>query len=172
MEEFCLNLDDKPTFPKLEVSNQHDEIIESTLSWPIPPKALELAHFDQNNDVEEEVHQHEMIVKMPKSRKRRIKFILSRGCPLRYLARMEASHEKPIMFVFKHEYSNEAKAKGELQVQQGQPKLTYLPLDNGKKNLLVEVSQFGFVFQEVVHQFFTQLHVFHFLLAVLMHVKL
>ena len=87
-------------------------------------------------------------------------FIISRGCPIKHLARMEANQEKPVMFVFKHEYSNEAEAEGQL---------TYLPLDNGKKNLLVEVSQFVYVFQEIVLQFFTQLYVIHLLLAILTH---
>ena len=163
--------DDRPTFPKLEVSNQHDEITESTLSWPISPKALELAHFDQKNDVKEDVHQHKMVVNKPESRKKSPKFILSRGFPLRHLARMEANHKKPVTFVSKHECSNDVKAEGELTIHQRQAQLTYLPLDYEKKNLLVEVSQFVYVFQEVVHQFFTQLCVLHFILVVLTHVK-
>ena len=67
--------------------------------------------------------------------------------------------------MFKHEYSSEDEAEGELTIQQRQAQLSYLPLDNGKKNLLVEVSQFVYVLQEVVHQFFTQLHVLHFLIS-------
>ena len=105
-----------------------------------------------------------MVVKMSESSKNSNKFILYRGFPLRYLARMEPSHEKPIMFVFKHECSNEFEAEGELTIQQEQAQLTYLPPDNGKNKLLVEVSKFVYVFQEVVHQFFTQLFVLHFFL--------
>ena len=111
-----------------------------------------------------------MAVKEPKSSKKSPEFILSRGFPLSHLARMEASHEKLVMFVSKHECSNDAKAEGELTVHQRQAQLTYLPLDYEKKNLLVEVSQFVYVFQEVVHQFFTQLCVLHFILAILTHV--
>ena len=86
------------------------------MSWPIPPKTPELTHFDQKNDVEEEAHQHEMAVKKPESNKKIPKFILSRGFPLRYLARMEASHEKLVMLVFKHECPNEVEADGQLIV--------------------------------------------------------
>ena len=86
-----------------QLSQNYDEITESALSWPISPKALELAHFDQKNDVKEDVHQYKMAMKEPKSSKKSLEFILSRGCPLRHLARMEASHKKPVMFVSKHE---------------------------------------------------------------------
>lgn len=107
----------------------------------------------------------------PNNRKGNPKFTLSRGFPLRYLARMEAYHKKPTMFVSKHECSNEAEARGELAIQQGQAQITYLPLDNENKNLLVEVSQFFYVFQKVVHRLFTQLCILHSLFAIPMHVK-
>lgn len=55
------------------------------------------------------------------------------------------------MFVFKHEYSSEAEAEGELTIQQRQAQITYLPLNNGKNNLLVELIQLVYVLQEVVH---------------------
>ena len=98
--------------------------------WPIPPKTPKLAHFDQPNDIEEEACQHKMVVKKSKSRKKSPNFILSMGFPLRYLARMEPSHEKLIIFLFRHECSNEFEAQGELTIQQGQDQLIYLPLGN------------------------------------------
>ena len=57
-----------------------------------------------------------MVVKEPKSSKKSTKFILSTDFPLRYLARMEASHKKLVMFLSKHEFSNKAKVEGELTV--------------------------------------------------------
>lgn len=108
----------------------------------------------------------------PNSSKGSPKFIPSRGFPLRYLARMEASSKKePVMFVSKHDYSNETKVELEHVVQQGQAQLTYPPLGNENRNLMVEVSQFVYVFQEEVHRFLTQLCVLQSLFSILMHVK-
>ena len=81
------------------------------------PKSPKLAHFDQKNNVEVEFHQHEMAINKHESSKRSTKFIISKGFPLRYFTQMEASHEKPVMFVFKHECSNEIEAEGELTIQ-------------------------------------------------------